>query len=367
MKYFLNKLQKWIAFLCSIAVFFCVPNLFALVVTCTSSTSALTNYSTIFCLSSSTNATPSSSCGVNYPLKIQCTGFKGNQSSQTLASSTQDCSTLSGAYLNVFAYATTSATFPDNEHVADPALGLYTRLFCFGSTFSTDFDVATVTTKSGDCNGYGTTLFSAPAQFSVSGNSHLGDANAYSLKRCVTFLRKQGLSVTMSSNSVGFGTLTSSQTSYATSNGLGTTTPLNGTSSSFYIDVDNTGNTSYAITVQGSTLTSQQNASNTIASIGAVPQTLTPGTDQFGISVATECIPTSSCSSIATSTYPYNTSNYAYAGDTGTSTLIATGIQDDTFFSGGSRFHFKLGANITNNTAAGNYATNLTVIVTSQY
>jgi hypothetical protein len=341
----------------------------SLILTCTSSTTSLTNYATVLCLSSTTNATPGI-CGANYPVKIQCTGYGSGGFVTATASTTVNCSTLGGNFVPILTYSGQVNTPIDNAHVADPVMTSkdakrYPALLCLGA-YGSDFTPGVVGTKLSNCDGFGTTLFSAPSSFNGAGNAHMGVADAYPLKRCITFERVQGLSLFLSTTTVGFGTLSPLVTNYATSNGLGTTTPLTASTSSFYLDVESYGNAQYNVSLQGATLSNDRNRTNKIDAIGNTPQVLVPGTNQFGVQVLNGCKPASLCGSVglrSTTTSPYNTSNYAYAGSISTSTLIGTGLTDDS----GSRFYVNLGVNIRAEMPEGSYTTSLTVVVTAEF
>ena len=354
--------------LCVSVLFFFIihESLSALVSTCRASTTFPngTHEGIAFTISSTTNAMFGGS--FSNPVYIICTN-EGNFNTYIYSTTTGGCST---SELPLFRVSTTSLSTP--SHVEDPSVGNYGTLHCLQYSSSL-FNYATITSQLNNCNGYGTTLFSAPAYFTTTGNAHIGDANAYPMKRCMTLQFAQSIGITFSSQTVGFGTLSSSQTRYATSDGLGTTTPFSATSSSFYITVNVIGNSNYSVALSGATLTNQNATTTTIAKIGGTPMALTPGIDQFGISGLTECIDPNSygCGYLGATTtilYPYNTANYAYAGDANVSTQFGTGPQDDGYTNyGGSRFYFRLGANIAPLTPAGSYSTGLTVIITPQF
>ena len=330
------------------------------VVNCLASTSLPVGYSQVFSISSSTNATASYN---DYPLKIYCNNFPGSIVGTILASTTG----CTAGFFPLFGMSSSSFT---NLHVEDPSVGSYAKVACFGD-YINQWSYATVTTKLNNCNGYGTTLFSAESKFNVGGNAHLGDANAYPLKRCLTLIRTQSLSVILSSVSAGFGTLNSATTTYATSDGVGTTTPLTATSSSFYIDVDVNGNYNYTVYLQGGTLINQQNTTVSIPKIGSTPIAFVPGTEMFGVSAVADCLSSGGCNNGASSTiaYPYNQTAYAYDGDTATSTVLANGVSDDTtaFIYRGTRYYVKLGATIAPLTPAGKYDTSLTLVVAPEF
>ena len=354
--------------LCVSVLFFFIihESLSALVSTCRASTTFPngTHEGIAFTISSTTNAMFGGS--FSNPVYIICTN-EGNFNTYIYSTTTGGCSF---GQLPLFRVSTTSLSTP--SHVEDPSVGNYGTLHCLQYSSSL-FNYATITSQLNNCNGYGTTLFSAPAYFTTTGNAHIGDANAYPMKRCMTLQFAQSIGITFSSQTVGFGTLSSSQTRYATSDGLGTTTPFSATSSSFYITVNVIGNSNYSVALSGATLTNQNATTTTIAKIGGTPMALTPGIDQFGISGLTECIDPNSygCGYLGATTtilYPYNTANYAYAGDANVSTQFGTGPQDDGYTNyGGSRFYFRLGANIAPLTPAGSYSTGLTVIITPQF
>lgn len=363
--FFNSRRSLFLLFLTTIVFFIFYQSLFALVSTCRMSTvfpSSSHEGVFSFRLSSTTNGMVGS--GFPQEFYIIC-GSETNFGIGTV-------STTTGCTTNELPLFDTSSSTSISGHIEDPSVGKYSKLQCLQYD-NTLFNYATITSQLNNCNGYGTTLFSAPTYFTTTGNAHIGDANAYPMKRCMTLQYAQSISVTFSSQTVGFGVLSPSQTRYATSDGLGTTTPFTATSSSLYIDVNVIGNSSYSIDLSGATLTNQNSLTKTISKIGGTPTVLSPGIEQFGISALTECInPVSlGCKytgATSTISYPYNTANYAYAGDTNVTTQLATGPQDDGVTSyGGSRYYVRMAANITSLTPAGTYSTGLTVIVTPQF
>lgn len=363
--FFISWRSFFLFFLTSIVFFIFYQSLFALVSTCRMSTVFPSNShegALSFSLSSTTNGMVGN--GFLQGVYIICSA-EGNFVINTV-------STTTGCGTSQIPLFDTSSSTDISGHIEDPSVGKYSKLQCLQYD-NTLFNYATITSQLNNCNGYGTTLFSAPAYFTTTGNAHIGDANAYPMKRCMTLQFVQSISVTFSSQTVGFGTLSPSQTKYATSNGLGTTTPFTATSSSFYIDVNVIGNSSYSIALSGATLTNQNDPTKTISKIGGTPVALSTGIEQFGISALTECLNPGSYGCMytgATSTivFPYNTANYAYNGDTNVTTQLATGPQDDGVTSyGGSRYYVRMAANIANLTPAGTYSTGLTVIVTPQF
>lgn len=90
----------------------------------------------------------------------------------------------------------------------------------------------------------------------------------------------QALTFAISANSLNFGNLDSAATRYASStNAAGDSRDT----VAHTLTVSTNAPAGYSITVQGQTLTSQQNASNTISAIGVTPTATSTGSEQFGI------------------------------------------------------------------------------------
>ena len=114
----------------------------------------------------------------------------------------------------------------------------------------------------------------------------------------------------------------------------------------------------YTLSIRGQTLTSQQNASNTISAIGGTMASSTIGAEQFGIR-ATE----SGGVSTAVSS-PYNMpTSYAYAGTATSSSVLATGSGSTPT----STYSVRYVANIAAVTEAGTYAANLVYVATANF
>jgi hypothetical protein len=339
--------------------------------TCYASTTAPTSpyISAVFKLASSTNSMYDSG---NAGPTIYCTtpGASGYALGTTIVASSTGCGASS---VPLFAISSSSGGIAYNSHVEDPSIGRYGFHVCLSNIASSKYDVVKIASQTNNCTGYGTTLFSAPSFFTTTGNAHFGDANAYTMKRCLTLHYAEGLTVNYSSNTVGFGSFSPVTTRYATSDGLGTTTALTATSSSFYVDVNAIGNTNYVVSIQGATLTNQNSTGYTIPAIGGTPAALTAGVEQFGIQATTTCVNVSSSDCVAgiassSIAFPYNSAGYAYAGDANTATVVGSGPSyDGSAAFGGSRFYFKLAANVAPLTPGGSYVANLTVIVTSEF
>ena len=163
----------------------------------------------------------------------------------------------------------------------------------------------------------------------------------------------QSMTFSISTTTLSFGTLSSSNAQFATATSGSATDVVAHT-----LAVSTNGATGYTITVQGATLTSLQNASNTIAAIGASPAVSAPGTQQFGIYA------TQSGGVNSTIAAPYATlSSFGYN---------ATATSSATFASGTSAtptntlsLHYI--ANITPTTPAGTYPANIEYVATSNF
>lgn len=353
---------------------FFVKAVFALqTVTCTSTTSLLPGYNTIFYMSSTTNATVAlSTSSATYPIIVQCSlnqntgeryytsGFDHYESWILLTNATACTMPL---------FNISSSTARSNLHVEDTTLTNYSPsskvcLFSLPGLLSS----ATTTLQSGNCNGFQTTLFSVPPNFSTTGNSHIGDANAYNLKKCLTFVPSQVTTVTLSTTTMGFGQLSSSAVKYATAGSEGSTTEQIG----FTLHVSINNNISYVVKLQADTLRNQQNNSYIIAEAGSTGTT-TPsaGSDLFGIKIIPSYYYNASFPYLsARDIYgypqiasPYSSSTYVFVTSTSTAATIINGPSNENDSYRGADYNFYLAASIPGNKPAGNYVTNMTIIV----
>ena len=165
----------------------------------------------------------------------------------------------------------------------------------------------------------------------------------------------QALTFSISLNSISFGNLTSSGPKYASS-----TNPSGDTADTIAhtLQVSTNANAGYTITVQGQTLTSQQNPTNTINAIGITPATSALGTEQFGIYA------TKAGGVNGTIAAPYATaSSFGYDGTATTSAIFASGstpTNTETY-----SLHYV--ANIAGVTEAGSYSANLIYVATANF
>ncbi len=158
------------------------------------------------------------------------------------------------------------------------------------------------------------------------------------------------ITMSISSSSIGFGSLSNFASRYATNDGLGSST-LYATAHTISASTNATGG--YVITVNGSTLTSGANTINPIGSIALSPSI---GAEQFGIGVST-------ATGTGLAAAPYATTNqYAFATSSFPDT-IATGAGDSV----SSIFNVSYVANIAANTEAGTYNSQVTYTVTGAF
>jgi hypothetical protein len=165
----------------------------------------------------------------------------------------------------------------------------------------------------------------------------------------------QALSFAISANSINFGNLDATFPKYASSTNASGDTAV---TIAHTLTVSTNAPTGYSITVQGQTLTSQQNSSNTINAVGASPAPSSFGTEQFGV-YATKAGGTNG--TIAT---PYATAlSYGYNATATTSALFASGTSATVT----ETYSLRYLANISGLTEAGNYSANLIYVGTANF
>lgn len=165
----------------------------------------------------------------------------------------------------------------------------------------------------------------------------------------------QSFTFSISTNTINFGNLSSVSAKYASSTNAG------GDSSdtvAHTLDISSNSSSGYTITVQGQTLTSQQNASNTITQTGPSPAVSSPGSEQFGIYAT---LSGGIGGVIAT---PYVTpSSFGYDATATSSAIFATGSSS----SGSTVYSLHYLANISSLTEAGTYSANLIYVGTANF
>ena len=163
----------------------------------------------------------------------------------------------------------------------------------------------------------------------------------------------QTISFSISDNSIGFGSLSSSQARYATGDGLGSISSL---SYAHTMSASTNASSGYSISIAGTDMTCTScGGSVVIDAIGSTASSSSPGNEQFGLRGFVE----SGNGSVVS---PYN-SGIQYAYDPTTTDTIFTGPGDDAT----TVFRVYYLGNIAPETDAGSYASTITYTVTAQF
>ena len=165
----------------------------------------------------------------------------------------------------------------------------------------------------------------------------------------------QSLSFVISTSTIYFGTLGSAGVKFASS-----TNPLGDTTSTIAhtLAVGTNAPSGFTLSVRGQTLTSLQNASNTIDAIGVSAASSTAGTEQFGFRA------TESGGTNVTVSPPYSFStSYGYSATATTSATLAVGTGSTPV----STLSLRYVTNIAAITEAGTYAANLIYVATANF
>lgn len=171
----------------------------------------------------------------------------------------------------------------------------------------------------------------------------------------LTGIVSQSLTFSISTSTLYFGILSSGAAKFASSsNSAGDT--LETVAHTF--EVGTNAASGFVVTVIGSTLTSQQNVTNTITAIGAGAASSTPGNEQFGIRITES----GGIGTIVVPPYSYATS-YAYNSNATTSSTVASGSGSTPT----ATYSVRYLANINAMTEAGNYAANLVYVATANF
>jgi hypothetical protein len=165
----------------------------------------------------------------------------------------------------------------------------------------------------------------------------------------------QSLTFTISTSTIYFGTLGAGAPKYASStNSAGDTVET----IAHTLVVATNAPSGYNLSIRGQTMTSQQNASNTINFMGATAASSTLGTEQFGIRATA----TGGTGFTIDPTFSAATS-YGYDGTATTSTALAvgSGATNPTTYS------LRYITNIATITEAGTYVANLVYVATANF
>lgn len=158
----------------------------------------------------------------------------------------------------------------------------------------------------------------------------------------------QSITFSISDNSIGFGTLSSSAAQYATGDTAGDSSEVE----AHTLVVGTNASNGYTMTLNGSTLTS---GANTISAIGSSNTASSAGSEQFGLRM------TASGGSGAV-TAPYAASGFAFD-----SAAFPDQIASASGSSANTTYSVRYLANITSNTEAGSYSATLNYVATANF
>lgn len=165
----------------------------------------------------------------------------------------------------------------------------------------------------------------------------------------VTATVAQTLTFSISDNTIGFGTLSSSASRYATGDASGSGTETE----AHTLSVDTNAASGYTTTVKGATLSY---GIPTITAIGGTNTAPSTGSEQFGIRLTAS-------GGAGAVTAPYAASGFAYGADGSTASQVAAA----TTASATTTYSVRYLANIATSTEAGSYSTTLTYVTTANF
>ncbi len=253
----------------------------------------------------------------------------------------------SGATIGVSRTSSTTLTITNGTTPISAASTVYIRL----GTNAISQSIGTFQVKNATTTGNKAIAFTGNMSDNGTTTVNIISDDAVSVNAIVP----QSISFSISTNSINFGTLGAGAPKYASSTSAGGDTA---DTVAHTLAVGTNAPSGYTITVQGSTLTSQQNSANTINAIGASPATSAIGTEQFGI-YATKAGGVNGV--IAT---PYATvSSFGYNATATTSATFASGSSSTAT----ETYSLHYIANIATLTEAGTYSTNLIYVGTANF
>lgn len=196
---------------------------------------------------------------------------------------------------------------------------------------------------------------SSAAVFSIAIGGTFGDTGNILIQTLsddqvqVSAVVAQTLTFSISDNSIGFGTLSSSAARHATGDETGGSSETE----AHTLAVATNAASGYSTTVKGATLTS---GLVTIDAIGGSNTSPSVGTEQFGLRLTAS-------GGAGTVTAPYAASGFAYAADANTASQVAAA----TTASATTTYSVRYLANISTGTEAGAYAATLTYVTTANF
>lgn len=161
------------------------------------------------------------------------------------------------------------------------------------------------------------------------------------------------LTFSISDNSIGFGTLSSSSARYASGDATGSASEVE----AHTLAVATNATSGYVVTVKGATLTSANDGSDTITAIGAVNTASSAGSEQFGLRM-------SASGGNGTVTAPYADIGFAYGADGSTASQVASASSGTGVT---TTYSVRYLSNIGTLTEAGVYTATLTYVATANF
>jgi len=158
----------------------------------------------------------------------------------------------------------------------------------------------------------------------------------------------ESLTFTISDNSIGFGTLSSTAARYATGDTIGSSSETE----AHNLVVGTNASNGYTLTLNGATLTS---GANTITSIGASNTASSTGTEQFGLRMT-------ATGGSGTVSVPYAASGFAFD-----SAAFPDQVASSSTSSSNTTYSVRYLANIGASTEAGNYTSTLTYVAVANF
>ncbi len=313
------------------------PNITGATLSCSVTSTCVMPNVALMNIASTTNSHVSIGTSTDYNTNIVCCGGVSNLTS-----------TCSGTGVITRILGLSSTT---NAHIESSSLANYPVQACLRVNTG---GYASSTVQTTDCTGYETTVGSMTSTT----NSHMGAAADYTYKICASAAAPpQSLSFSLSTTSIGFGTLSATQARFATDDGAGTYTEASYQS----MTVSTNAQYGFLVSVKGATLSS---GTTTITAIGgtATDSSAGIGTNQFGLRVSYSGGDVSGSGTVLS---PYD-SGYGYAADaTTTSAIIHKSAGPGTYEN--IDYSMSYLANIAPSLKPGTYTTVLTYVVTAEY
>ena len=168
-----------------------------------------------------------------------------------------------------------------------------------------------------------------------------------------TAVTPPSLTFSISDNSIGFGTLSSSTARYASSDATGSASEVE----AHTLAISTNATSGYTVTVKGATLTSGNDASDTITAMGGVNTASSAGSEQFGLRMT-------ATGGNGTVTSPYSASGFAYGSDASTASQVASASSGTGV---ATTYSARYLGNISSLTEAGAYTATLTYVATANF